>query len=346
MTDAVSEVKPATTGGPPPGGSRRVVEPDSVVLRRLRMRRMAARYGVLALLALTVVTFGVAEPDRFLTQDTLMIIIHQTSVAAVVAFGVTMVLVLRHFDLSIVGVMGLSGALAVHLMLQGVAWPVAALVGVATGAAVGAVNGVFVAVVGASSFVATLATGSVATALEFHFSGQVQINEGISEGFLDLGAAEPLGLELTTWLALGVAALLWVVLERSEYGRVLRAVGGNADASRFSGVRGRRVQVAAFAVAGAAAAVTGLVLVAESAAYAPDAGAPLLIPTYAAVFIGAAVLRPGVMTIVGTVVGLLFLAVVESGLTIVGVAGWAGQVTVGVVLMVAILLSRMGGEHD
>ncbi len=112
--------------------------------------------------------------------------------------------------------------------------------------------------------------------MEFQFTGEVQVSEGIPKAFTDLGTTTVLGLELSTTLAIVVAAILWLVLERTEYGRQLRAVGGNRETARFSGIRVREVRLLAFVIASVCAGVTGIVLAAESAAYAPDAGASFL----------------------------------------------------------------------
>ena len=181
--------------------------------------------------------------------------------------------------------MGLSGGLSIHLMIEaGMAWPAAVAIGVGAGVVVGLINGVLIAYIGASSFIATLAAGSLATAMELQLTGGIQLTDGIPTSFSDLGTMTVLGVRLTTLVALVFALVLWVIVERSEFGRRLRAVGGNADAAFYSGVPVERIRLAAFTITATCAAVTGIVLAAETATYAPNAGHSYLIPTYAAAF--------------------------------------------------------------
>jgi ribose transport system permease protein len=313
--------------------------------RRQVIRRAVSRYGVLALLAVAIIVFSIHDPDLFLTWESARNILRQASLAAVVAFGVTLALSMGDFDLSIAGVMGLSGALAIHLMADlGYAWSLAVLAALGSGVAIGVLNGVFVAYLSTSSFIATLASGSVALAGASFFSGNEQIVEGIPGGFLELGTGKVLGVEMVFVVAAVAALILYLVSDKTESGRRMRAVGGSSEAARYSAVNVRLLRFAAFVAVALCAAVTGLMISAQSAAYTPDQGLPFLIPTYAAVFIGAAVLRNGQFHILGTVVGLLFLSVIQTGLIIMRLEAWITDIVQGLILMIAIVLSRLGAS--
>lgn len=344
--------EPPATGTSPAAGGERVASGPFAALRlrdtrpvtpRRQLRSRVAQFGVLALLALAVAVFSVAEPDLFLTSENLLNILRQASLAAPIAFGVTIALAHGDFDLSIAAVIALTGGLTVDLMAtNGVPWGLAVAAGLGAAALFGIGNGILVGYVGISSFIATLGTASLATAAEYYVTGRAGITFGVPDGFVAFGASEPLGIELPIVVAVLTGLLLWFALERTENGRFIRAVGGNPEAAHFAGIRIRVVRLVAFTTCAVSAGITGIVITSHSAAYQPDFGAAYLIPTYAAAFIGAAVLREGQFNIFGTAVGLVLLAVVTTGLTLVGLDAWVAHVVEGMVLVVAIALSGFG----
>jgi ribose transport system permease protein len=133
-----------------------------------------------------------------------------------------------------------------------------------------------------------------------------------------------------------------VLLERTEIGRYMYAIGGNSEAARLSGVRVRSLRLLGFVIVAFSAAVVGLLLTSQSASYAPNLGISYLLPAFAAVFLGAAVFRPGEFNVLGTVIGVLFLGVIQTGLTMLNLQTYMINLVQGGILITAVLVSRLG----
>jgi ribose transport system permease protein len=213
----------------------------------------------------------------------------------------------------------------------------------ALGVVAGVVNGLLVAYLNLSSFIITLAMGTVLLGVNYLFAGDQTLFANISHVYLDFGQARPVaGLNLQVFIAFGVAVLAYLFLARTESGRYMYAVGGNATAARLSGIAVSRYRLAGFVCAAVAASVTGILVTAQGAAATPDAGASYLLPAYAAAFLGTACASDGAFNIVGTVIGVIFLEVISAGLTMFGISTAYIDIVQGGILIGAILLSHVG----
>ena len=324
---------------PPASASRQDVRPA----RWRGAVAVASRTGVLAALVLAVIGFGLARPDTFFTLDNMRSLLLQTAPPAILAIGLTVPLVMRDFDLSIGAMLGLGGAAAVALMsLHGFGWPAAILVALGLAVLVGLTNGFLTAYLGASSFVITLAMGTILVGAEFAFTNQKTIYEGVAPGYLKLGQSTPFwGINAQVWIALVVAVVAWIFLERTETGRFLYAIGGNPDAARFAGIGVRRLRLLGFVIVALAASVAGILVTAQAGSSSPQGGIPYLLPAYAAAFLGSAAFRPGEFNVAGTLVAALFLNVIQTGLQLLQLSTSFINVVQGVILILAVLLSRL-----
>ena len=252
------------------------------------MTSLIARGGLILGLLVVIAVFGIARPDSFLTLDNLNSILLQAAAPAILAIGLTVPLALGEFDLSVGSMVGLGGASAVALItLHGVAWPAAVVIALLIGMLAGLTNGIFIAYLGASSFVQTLAMGVILLGVEYLFTDQQTLFTGIPQGYKDLGQATPFGgINIQIWMALVVAVLAYLFLEQTETGRRIYAVGGNPDAARFAGVDVKRLRTLGFIIVAVAAAVTGILITAQGATSSPNAGVSYLLPAYAAAFLG------------------------------------------------------------
>lgn len=304
---------------------------------------LIGRGGVLIALLLVIAAFGIARPESFLTPDNFTAILQQAAAPAILAIGLTVPLALGEFDLSIGSMVGLGGASAVALItLDGVAWPAAVLLALLIGLAAGVVNGVFIAYLGASSFVQTLAMGVILLGVEYLFTKQQTLYSGIPAGYKALGQSTALGgVNIQVWLALVIAVLVWLFLDQTETGRRIYAVGGNPDAARFAGVSVKRLKVVGLVIVALAATITGILMTAQGGSSSPNAGVPFLLPAYAAAFLGSATFRPGTFNVPGTVVAVLFLGVIQTGLQMLQIPTAWINIIQGVVLIAAMLISRL-----
>lgn len=313
--------------------------------RAVRVGAIASRMAVpLALLAV-ILGFGIARPSTFLTASNFRYILVDSSASAVLGLGLTVILVMGEFDLSIGSMLGLAGASAVALMsFHHAPWYVGILVALALAVLVGFVNSVLIAYAGMSSFIATLATGTMLVGAEFLFTGDTTVYNGVAPQYLMIGQAVVGGINVQVWIALAVAVVLWLLLERSEPGRYMYAIGGNREASRLTGLPVKRYLAFGFVVVALAAAVAGIMITAQNGASSPQAGIPYLLPAYAAAFLGSTTFKPGQFNIPGTLVSVFFLGVVGSGLTMLALSTATIDLVQGAILIFAMLLSRLGSR--
>lgn len=312
-------------------------------LARERIEALLARYGVIFAFLAMIIVFSLARPESFPTGANVKSILTAAAPALVIAAGLTVVLVMGDFDLSFGAMIGLGAGAAVVLMAnQGVAWPVAILVALALGVAGGAVNGYLISYLGGPSFIITLAMGTVLTGIEFALTSQKTIFSGVAEGYTKIGQSTILGLNDMIWIAAIIALVLWALLERTEIGRFMYAVGGNSEAARLAGIPTRALRLAGFVIVGLAAAIVGVLISSQSASYSPSPGAAYLLPAFAAAFLGSACFRPGEFNIAGTAIGVLFLGVIQTGLTMLDLETYVINLVQGGILVSAVLISRLG----
>lgn len=308
-----------------------------------RAPAVVSRYGVLSAFVATIIAFSLLSPDAFPTVENLKSILTLAAPLFIVAAGLTVVLVMGDFDLSIGAMIGLGGAATVVMMAKhGMAVPAAILIGLGFGVAGGLINGFLVAYLGGSSFIITLGMGTIITGVEFALDGQETILEGIPTAYANIGQSELLfGLTPPVWIAAAIALILYALLSQTELGRRMYATGSNAEAARLSGINIRRTRLIGFVIVAVMAALAGILLTATAAAANPNLGNSYLLPAFAAAFLGSAVFRVGQFHIIGTLIGVLFLGEIQTGLTILGLDTWIINVVQGGILVAAILLSRL-----
>jgi ribose transport system permease protein len=299
-----------------------------------------ARYGTIVSLIALLVVFSVARPDVFPTVDNLLNIMNQISILGTMAFGLTVCLVMGLFDLSIAAMATLGGYVATLLLVKypdSVSVPVAVFASIATAAAIGVVNGLIVSYLGISAFIATLATGSIITGAMLGISDSKTIITGIPDEFMAIGQGAVFGVSNPILIMLAVGFALWLLLEHTQLGRHLYAIGGSAEASRLSGIAVKRYAPFALAICAACAGLGGLMAAAVLGAGRPQGvGDTYLLNAFAAVFIGASSLRPGKFHILGTLIGVLLIGVINNGLSVMGVPTYWQYIVQGVLLVIAL----------
>jgi ribose transport system permease protein len=293
-----------------------------------------ARYGVVLAFLLTIAVFSIARPHTFATGDNAKSILTVAAPSLVMACGLTVVLVMQDFDLSFGAMIGLADGAAIALMANhGWSWEIALIAGLLLGIAAGVVNGYLIAYLGGPSFIITLAMGTVLTGVEFALTSQKTIFSGVPEGYAEIAQGTFLGFSNMIWIAAVIAALLWVMLDRTELGRYMYAIGGNPEAARLAGVRTKFLRLLGF---------VAVLISSQSAAYSPSPGTSYLLPAFAAAFLGSAVFRPGEFNIPGTILGVIFLGVIQTGLTMLNLETYVINLVQGAILISAVLASRLG----
>ncbi|MCP2168937.1 ABC transporter permease [Goodfellowiella coeruleoviolacea] len=301
--------------------------------------RFLSNNGALAGLVVLAVALSILSPS-FLSTRNLLNVGVQAAVVAVLAFGVTFVIVAGGIDLSVGSVAALSGMVGAWLATTaGLPGVVALLLGLATGAAAGLVNGLLVSFGRLPAFIATLAMLSIARGLTLVVSqgSPVATPDVISALGANLGPYLPVPL-LVMLLFFVIAS---VVLNRTYTGRAMYAIGGNEEAARLSGINVRGQQLAIYALSGLFAAVAGMLLAGRLSSAGPQAANGYELDAIAAVVIGGASLSGGVGRASGTLIGALVLAVLRNGLNLLGVSPFWQQVVIGVVIALAVLLDTL-----
>ncbi|MFG2968376.1 substrate-binding domain-containing protein [Streptomyces sp. NPDC048288] len=303
------------------------------------LRRLLLDNGALTALIVLVIALS-ALSGNFLTTDNLLNIGVQAAVTAILAFGVTFVIVSAGIDLSVGSVAALSATvLAWSATSHGVPVAIAVVLAVVVGIAAGLVNGFLIAYGKLPPFIATLAMLSVGRGLSLVISG------GNPIPFPD--SVSHLGDTLGNWLPVPVLVMVLMgliaafVLGRTYIGRSMYAIGGNEEAARLSGLRVHRQKLAIYALSGLFAAVAGIVLAARLSSAQPQAANGYELDAIAAVVIGGASLAGGTGKASGTLIGALILAVLRNGLNLLNVSAFWQQVVIGVVIALAVLLDTV-----
>jgi len=299
-----------------------------------------ARYGTLASLAALLIVFSLARSDVFPTVDNLLNIMNQVSILGTMAFGLTVCLVMGLFDLSIAAMATLGGYVATFLLVQypdTIGVTLAVLISLAVAAVIGVFNGLIVSYMGISAFIATLATGSIITGAMLGISNSKTIITGIPDEFLIIGQGALFGISNPIVIMLAIGVILWLLLEHTQLGRHLYAIGGSAEASRLSGIAVKRYAPIALAICAVCAALGGLMAASVLGAGRPQGvGDTYLLNAFAAVFIGASSLRPGRFHIIGTFIGVMLIGIINNGLSVMGVPTYWQYIVQGVLLIIAL----------
>jgi len=318
---------PATTG--PPGG-----------LIRQRVERWLERWGVLATFAAMIVVFSVLSPDSFPKWDNAVSMFDQTSVVLLLSVGLTFVLASGEFDLAFPNTFVLVSGIVVYAMAHWSFGPGAAVVlGLLVGVASGVVNGALVATRRASSFIVTLALGSVYLGLMYGIAGDTPILDGIPDGYANISAWHIKDISAVALSAIVVTIVVGVVLRSTVFGRHVKATGENPEAAAVAGVRVTRIRILAFVVLGLCVAVAAIMQSSLSAAHYPTAGQGLFLPPFVAAFIGTSVLSNGQFNVLGTFVGAMFISVLQNGLLLQDFPNWVITLVQGVVLLTAVMVA-------
>lgn len=338
MSTTVAPAGPAPSAPAPESPTRRSAKRVALIV--------LSRYGTLIGLAIMIIAFTVRAPTTFLTLPNFLNILNQSSLTAIIAAGLTMTLVVGEFDLSIGYVASFAGLLVVGFIARdGVPVLLALPLILLIGAAIGSTNGILVTKVRINAVIATLGVGTILVGLGFAYSA-FPIAAGVPQEFIQIALGRPIfGIPNPIFIMLIVLAILWVILNKTDLGQKMQAVGGNIEAARLSGIRVDRVKIFAFATAGVCAAITGTLLSSTLGSGTLAAADGYLLDAFAAVFLGSATLRDGEFHIVGTLVGVLIIAVGFNGLSIFGAPTWFQPIFKGAILVLAVGLSTLARRY-
>ena len=294
---------------------------------------------MLTLLVLCVATALLT--DRFLSPLNLTNILVQSSIMAVIALGMTFVIVGGGFDLSVGSTAALAGCVAAMAMVKA-GLVVGVLAGVAAGALVGLANGLVIAWLGVNPFITTLGTMVLVRGLVFLITGGAPVgDEGLPSAFVAFGSGRLLGVHYLVWVpALLLVVLSWI-LHMTPFGRRVFATGGGREAAYLSGIAVNRVIASTYVWCGALAGVAGVMLAARLQSGQPTAGEFYELTAIAAVVLGGAALQGGEGTLYKSVIGVFIMVVLGNSLNLLNVDSYWQRVAVGAVIIAAAAADRL-----
>ncbi len=306
------------------------------------MLLLVSKFGTIIGLVIMVLIFSAAVPNIFPTFRNFKNIVNQASLSAIIASGLTVALIVGEMDLSIAYLASFAGVLATGLMVKN-QLPVAVsmIIVLVVCALVGLLNGIIITKLKVNAVVATLGTGSVVVGLNFAYAQGVPIASGLPASFADLAIGYTFTIPNNILIMAVVLFLLWLFINYTEWGVQLRATGGNAAASRLSGIRVDRIKMLGLVMASVCAGITGMLLASLIGSGTSAAADGYLMPAFAAVFLGSATLRDGDFHILGTLIGVLFIAIGFNGLAIFGAPTYVQFFFRGGILIIAVGLSSV-----
>jgi ribose transport system permease protein len=300
---------------------------------------LAGQVPLLTLVLLCAVTALLT--DRFLSPFNLTNILVQSSIMAVIAMGMTFVIVGGGFDLSVGSTAALSGCVAAMVMPSG-GLALGVIGGLAAGAAVGLANGFVIAVLGVNPFITTLGTMVLVRGVVFIITGGAPIgDEGLPPAFIAFGSQRLFGVHYLVWVPVVLLAMLTFIMHATPYGRRVYATGGGREAAYLSGVPVRRVIASTYIWCGALAGLAGVMLAARLQSGQPTAGEFYELTAIAAVVLGGASLQGGEGTPAKSVIGVFIMVVLGNALNLLNVDSYWQRVAVGLVIIAAAAADRL-----
>ena len=325
---------------PAEGGSVPPVSPQRGRAHGL-LSTVLAKYALIGVWAVMALYFYAVVPQTFGTSGAFSSIFGSQQVLVFLAMSALITLVVGEFDLSVASMMGITATtIPVLAGVHGVNIVLACVLGVGAAVLAGAVNAFFVVVMDVSSFVVTLGTGTLLIGLAQMASGTniVSVN---NPGLAKLAVGQVLGMPISFYYGIALAALLAYVLAWTPMGRSMLFVGANREVARLAGIRVQRIRFGAYVTAGLLAGLAGLILVATVGGFDSATSQTYLLPALAAVFLGTAVVQPGSFNPIGTMVAIYFLATGIFGLQLLGYSGWIQNAFYGGGLVVAVTLAKV-----
>lgn len=291
-------------------------------------------------LLLIIVILTIMSPN-FSTPENLLNVLRQVSINALIAFGMTFVILTGGIDLSVGSILALSSALTAGMLASGMDPILAVLIGLLAGAGMGLINGVIIAKGKVAPFIATLATMTIFRGLTLVYTEGRPIT-GLTDAvsFQMLGKGYFLGIPFPVVTMLITYFILFFLLKKTTFGRGVYAIGGNEEASRLSGLKVDRLKMGVYALSGLLAALAGITLMSRLDSAQPTAGTSYELDAIAAVVLGGTSLSGGRGWIFGTLIGVLIIGVLNNGLNLLNVSSFYQQVVKGGVILLAVLIDR------
>lgn len=304
------------------------------------LKNNMAILGPLAGLIIFSIILGLIS-DNFFTLGNMLNLLRQVSVNALIAFGMTFVILTAGIDLSVGSTLALGSALTAGLLTSGMDPILAVFIGLLIGFILGAINGLIITKGKVAPFIATLATMTIYRGATLVYTDGMPIT-GLSDSFAFemIGKGYLFGIPFPVIIMVVVFIILYFVQRKTVFGRQVYAVGGNEEAAKLSGIKTDRVKLWVYSITGMLAVLAGIIISSRLDSAQPTAGTSYELDAIAAVVIGGTSLAGGRGRIVGTLVGALIIGVISNGLNLLNVSSFYQQIVKGAIILVAVLFDR------
>jgi ribose transport system permease protein len=294
--------------------------------------------------------------NKFFTVDNGLNVLRQISVNICIAIGMTLVILTAGIDLSVGSILALCGAITAGLLKNGIALPSlnlyigftilgAILAGIVVGCVLGFFNGLVITKFKVPPFVATLAMLTMARGSMMLYTNGFPISS-FSSAFVKIGNGTFLGLPMPVWIVIVLVALAIVLTKKMKLGRYIYAIGGNENAAKLSGININKIKIIVYTIAGALAAIAGVITTAKLDSAQPNAGTGYELDAIAAVVIGGTSLSGGKGSIIGTIIGAVIIGVLNNGLVLLDVSPFWQQVVKGGVILLAVIIDKLNSKEN
>ena len=304
---------------------------------------LASHLSFVGLLIL-LVAISLISP-AFLQVGNILNVLRQTSVNAIIAMGMTFVIVTAGIDLSVGAALALTGAVAASLIAGGLGLAVVLPLILLLGAGLGALSGVAVVAGNVQPFIATLVSMTVLRGATLVFTNGTPVDTSgrpASEAFYSLGAGYLLGIPLPIIVTAVIYAACWVALNRVRFGRYVYVIGGNEEVARLAGIHVGTIKIAVYALSGMLASVAGIIITSRLESAQPTAGTSYELDAIAAVVVGGTSLAGGKGSLFGTLVGALIIGVLSNAFNLMNVSSYYQMIAKGAVILLAVLVDMRG----
>lgn len=317
---------------------------------RFALYPLVKRYGLVAALVIVFVFFSFYGPTSaaYPTHANIVTVLGNQTVGVIIAIAAVVPLLAGVLDLSVGATAGLSSiVVAGGIAREGLPAWLAIVLGVLSGAIVGAINGWLITRFNFDPIIETLAMSLLITGLCTWYTDGTPVAGGLPKGFTEFGSLDVFGVPRLMIVLVIVIVMAWYVTEHTPFGRGLAAIGSNRSAARLVGIRVDRTIAGSLAISGLLAGVAGVLLTARAQSADTATGPSYLFPALAAVFLGATAIKPGFPNVLGTVIGAFFVAFTVSGLNIAGTSLWAPSAFNGAALLVAlwVMMTNLGARR-
>jgi ribose transport system permease protein len=301
------------------------------------------QFGTLTGLITLSVILWILTP-HFLTISNLLNVVQQTTIVAIIAVGMTFVIITAGIDLSVGSVLAFSGVVMASLLQRGAPLTIALLAGLGAGMVCGLLNGLLITVGKLPPFISTLGMMSVARGAALVFTEGRPIS-GFSETFRQIAVGEVFHIPVPVILMVVIYIIAHFVLTKTKLGRYTYAIGGNEEATTLSGVNVRLYKTLVYGLCGMLSGLAAIILTARLNSAQPIAGIMYELDAIAATVIGGTSLAGGEGTIFGTLIGALIIGVLRNGLNLLDISSFVQQIVIGTVIIVAVLFDMVLKAH-